>query len=214
MIGVITGDIINSRSVVDQDLWLKPLKKALEFITQDNSKYEIYRGDSFQLEIEDIETCFKKVLYLKACLKSTDGFDVRVAIGIGDKTYRANKVTESNGSAYLNSGSLLDFMKRTKINLRIKSDFRLHSPPYDFDKIFNLYFRFASAMIDNWTANSAEAVRILMETDYGNQKLIAKKIGIKQDAVSKRLKRANIDEILELNELYEEHVRALQKNKK
>lgn len=209
MISVITGDIINSRSVINQNLWLKPLKEALIFVTKDTSEYEIYRGDSFQLEIEDIETCFKKALYLKACIKSINGFDVRLAIGIGDKTYRADKVTESNGTAYLNSGGLLDFMKRTKINLRIKSDFSIQPPPYDFDKIFNLYFRFASAIMDDWTVNSAEAVRLLMETDYGNQKLIAKKIGIKQDAVSKRLKRANIDELLELNDLYEDHVRTI-----
>lgn len=209
MISVITGDIINSRSVDDQDSWLKPLKKALDFITQDDSKYDIYRGDSFQLEIEDIERCFKKALYLKACIKAIKGFDVRLAIGIGDKTYSGKSISQSNGTAFINSGGILDFMKRTKINLRIKSDFMVQTYPYDFDKIFNLYFRFASAIMDNWTTNSAEAVKLLIETHYGNQRIIAKKIGIQQDAVSKRLKRANIDELLELNDLYEDHVRTI-----
>lgn len=208
-ISVITGDIINSRSVIDQGIWLKPLKKALQFIEKDDSKYEIFRGDSFQLEIVDIPTSFKKALYLKACIKSIKGFDVRLAIGIGNKTYKANSVSESNGTAFLNSGGILDFMKRNKINLRIKSDFKIQPYPYDFDKMFNLYFRLASVVMDNWTLNSAEAVKFLMDTDYGNQRLIAKKIGIKQDAVSKRLKRANIEELLELNELFESHVREL-----
>jgi hypothetical protein len=203
---VITGDIINSRSVLDQGIWLKPLKKALQFITDDDSKYDIYRGDSFQIEVEDIKTCFKKAIYLKASIKSIKGFNVRLAIGIGDKTYRANNITQSNGSAFLNSGSSLDFMKRTKINLRIKADLKPNHNLYDFNEIFNLYFKFASIIMDDWSPNSAEAVKILMETEFGNQKLIAKKIGINQDAVSKRLKRANIDELLELEQLFEQQV--------
>ncbi|GAB4157205.1 MAG: hypothetical protein Tsb0033_08740 [Winogradskyella sp.] len=209
MISVITGDIINSRSALDQNLWLQPLKEALTFVTKDTSKYEIYRGDSFQLEVEDIKTSFTKAIYLKACIKAIKGFDVRLAIGIGDTTYRAQHISESNGTAYLNSGEMLDSMKKTKINLRIKSDFRILPPTYNFDKIFNLYFRFASVIMDHWTVNSAEAVKLLIETDYGHQKVIAEKIGINQDAVSKRLTRANIDEILELNELYEDHINKL-----
>ena len=129
-----------------------------------------------------------------------------MAIGIGDKTYRANNITQSNGSAFLNSGSSLDFMKRTKINLRIKADLKPNHNLYDFNEIFNLYFKFASIIMDDWSPNSAEAVKILMETEFGNQKLIAKKIGINQDAVSKRLKRANIDELLELEQLFEQQV--------
>ena len=209
MISVITGDIINSRSVVDQNLWLQPLKQALDFVTKDASRYEIFRGDSFQLEIEDAKTTFKKAIYIKACIKSIKGFDVRLAIGLGHKTYNAQGVSESNGPVYLNSGSMLDAMKQNKINLSLKSDIKNESSAYNFDTIFNLYFRFASIIMDNWTVNSAEAVKLLIETDYGNQKEIAKQIGINQDAVSKRLTRASIDEILELNNLYEKHITAL-----
>lgn len=206
MTSVITGDIINSRSVINQDLWLIPLKESLNFITKDDSKYEIFRGDSFQVEVEDITESFKKAIYIKACIKSIKGFDVRLAIGIGTKTFEGVTISESNGPAFQNSGGLLEFMKRNKINLRIKADSIKSYGYYEFNENFNLYFKFASVIMDNWTVNSAEAVKYLMETDYGNQNLIAKKIGISQDAVSKRLKRANIDELLELNALYEQKV--------
>ncbi|SHH43574.1 SatD family protein [Winogradskyella jejuensis] len=230
MTSVITGDIINSRSVINQDVWLKPLKEALQYISEgDNSKYEIYRGDSFQIEIEDITYTFIKAMYIKACIKSIKGFDVRLAVGVGDKTHRAHNVSESNGSAFLNSGSLLDFMKRNKINLRIKSDLitpvdllsqtktsKIGSLLYDFDRIFNLYFRFASVIMDNWTVNSAETVKLLIAPNVLDSKLerpkqvsIAEKINLNQEAVSKRLKRANIDELLELQDVYENHTRNL-----
>ena len=209
MTSVLTGDIINSTSVINQDLWLIPLKKCLKFVCKDDSKYEIFRGDSFQIEIKDITKSLRTAIYIKACIKSIKDFDVRIAIGIGSKTFEGTNISESNGSAFQNSGGLLEFMKRNKINLRIKADSNKPEGPYEFNKSFNIHLRFASLIMDSWTVNSAEAVKLLMETDYGNQNLIAKEIGISQDAVSKRLKRANIYELLELNELYEDQVKKL-----
>lgn len=200
MTSIITGDIINSRRVINQELWLKPLKNALNLITENDAKFEIFRGDSFQLEIKNITESFKTAIYLKATIKAIKGYDVRLAIGIGSKNFEGKTISESNGSVFQNSGNLLEFMKQYKINLRIKTE------EIEFDKKFNIYFKLATILMDRWTINSAEAVKVLMETKYGNQYEIAKKIGISQDAVSKRLKRANIDELLELNGLYEQEV--------
>ncbi len=56
--------------------------------------------------------------------------------------------------------------------------------------------------MDNWTANSAEIVKVHLDYPTKIQQEIAKIINISQDAVSKRMKRANLDEILELNQMY------------
>ena len=122
MISVITGDIINSRSVVNQELWLTPLKNCLTFIAKDASQYEIFRGDSFQIETKNIKESFKKAIYIKACMKAIKGFDVRIAIGIGNKTFEGTSISESNGTAFQNSGGLLELMKQSKNNLKIKTD--------------------------------------------------------------------------------------------
>ncbi|WP_179345749.1 SatD family protein [Winogradskyella ursingii] len=196
MTSVITGDIINSRRVVNQGIWLNPLKEALKHISKNNTKYEIFRGDSFQVEVQDIPSSFKKVIYLKACIKSIKGFDVRLAIGIGDKNYIGTNVSESNGEAFVYSGQAFKTLLSEKVNLKIMSKH------VDFDRKMNLYFKLALIAMDNWTSNSAEVVRLSLENPKMIQAELAQLIGISQDAVSKRQKRAYLDEILELEELF------------
>ena len=51
MIAIITADIINSRKIVNQEIWIAPLKKLLANYGSTPQKWEIYRGDYFQIEI-------------------------------------------------------------------------------------------------------------------------------------------------------------------
>ena len=53
MIAILTGDIVNSRENINQASWLAPLKKLLNSFGKGPEQWEIYRGDSFQLEIKD-----------------------------------------------------------------------------------------------------------------------------------------------------------------
>jgi hypothetical protein len=87
MTSVITGDIIKSRAVTDQGLWLAQLKSALESLSPDASFYEIFRGDSFQIEYRDYLSSYRAAVYIKACIKSIKGLDVRLSIGIGEKSF-------------------------------------------------------------------------------------------------------------------------------
>ena len=52
MTSVITGDIINSKNV-EPKIWLPLLKDALNFLESDTRLWEIYRGDSFQIELKN-----------------------------------------------------------------------------------------------------------------------------------------------------------------
>jgi hypothetical protein len=52
MTSVITGDIINSRSRSSSE-WIDDLKNVLRRVGESPKYWEIYRGDSFQLEIEN-----------------------------------------------------------------------------------------------------------------------------------------------------------------
>ena len=111
---VITGDIIKSRTQTNPDVWIKALKEALSHLSPDKKYWDIYRGDSFQLEFEDFPRSFKAAVYIKACIKSIRGLDVRIAIGIGNKTYDGHTVTESNGEAFVFSGETLESLKKRK----------------------------------------------------------------------------------------------------
>lgn len=196
MISVITGDIIKSGTFDNPAVWLNPLKEGLAKTGIDKRYWEIYGGDSFQLEVKEIHKSFIIIMYLKACIKTIKGLDIRMAIGIGKKSFSGETVLESNGSAFENSGTTLEVLKKQKTNLKIKTG------NYDFDKEINLYFKLALIAMDNWTVNSAEAVKLMLEIYDAKQYTIAKKLDINQNAVSKRLKRAYYGEMLELNELY------------
>ena len=51
MEGVITADIINSREV-SPDIWLNLLKDTLQNAGVEHSSWEVYRGDSIQVNIK------------------------------------------------------------------------------------------------------------------------------------------------------------------
>ena len=116
MIAVITGDIINSRELPDE--WIGTLKDALNGLFGKNINWEIFRGDSFQVEL-NAKDALINAIYIKACIKTLKGADVRIGIGIGKKTINAEKVTEANGEAFVNSGSAFDALKTNKVNLKL-----------------------------------------------------------------------------------------------
>ena len=195
MITVITGDVIKS-SGLEPDQWLTPLKNALAIIQPDPRYREIFRGDSFQLELHDNTKAFEAVIYIKACIKMIRGLDIRLAIGIGDKSYEGDNITESNGEAFIYSGETLEVLKKEKQNIKIKT------ADDEFNAAFNLYFKLVLIAMDSWTMNSAEVVKWHLEYPQMRQKDMSKRIGISQNTVSERRKRAHLDEILELNAMF------------
>lgn len=194
MIAVITGDIVNSREL--PPLWIETLKEALSALPSKNTKWEIFRGDSFQIELPSPEALLTSV-YIKACMKTIKGADVRLSIGLGKKSKTTtDKVTEANGEAYINSGEGFDGLKSNKVNLVIKS------PSIKFDDDMNLYFKLALIAMDVWSPIASEVVKQTIENQNENQDKIAKISGRSQSSISEALKRAHFSEIMELERKY------------
>ena len=202
MISIITGDIIDSRNIAI-DIWLPVLKEELGKVGTSPKNWDIYRGDSFQLEISDPTEALLTAIEIKAAIKSVAKIDIRMSIGIGDKTYDASAITESNGSAFVHSGNKFELLKKEKQNLAIKSNWT------KFDREMNLYLKLSLIVMDSWTENSAEIVAFAIENPNKSQAELGMLVGIKQTAVSLRLKRAYFDEILEVNEMYKAKIREL-----
>ena len=196
MTSILTGDIINSREV-DSNEWLPLIKKAFQTIGASPKIWEIYRGDSFQIEIENIENALLFAIKLKATLKKIKNLDVRIAIGIGAKNEHYKNITEGNGEAFIYSGLAFDTLLK-KQNLAITSSDK------DFDAIFNTSLALALLTMDNWTVNSADFVLKYLENPNTTQKLIAKGLKISESSASERRKRAGLDEIMQLEKLYRE----------
>jgi SatD family (SatD) len=206
MISVITGDIINSKKFINPKIWLIPLKEALTNTGIDKKYWEIFRGDSFQIEIKDNQKAFYVATYIKACIKTVKGLDVRMAIGVGNKTFESNTITESNGEAFEFSGDTLEELKKEKTNLKIKTRYLY------LNEELNLYFKLTLISMNHWTVNSAETVKVALENYGALQAELAQTFGISQDAVSKRLKRAYFNEIIELDKMFRRKINLLEKN--
>ncbi len=203
MISIITGDIIKSRNTKSPEHWLKVLKDALSYLESDTNYWDIYRGDSFQIELKNSAESFMAAVYIKACIKTIKGLDVRLAIGVGNKSFEGKTVTESNGEAFLFSGETLETLKKEKQNLRIKTT------NDSINEELNLYFKLALIPMDHWTKNSAEIVKLSIENPEALQETLGKTLGINQNAVSSRQKRAYLDTILELDKMYRQKLNQL-----
>jgi len=195
MVAIITGDLINS-SESDPKIWLKILKKELNAVGKSPAYWEVYRGDSFQLLISNPLDALWVAIKIKVALKIMDSLDVRMSIGIGAKEYNAVKITEANGPAFIYSGEQFEQLKKEKVNLALKSAWEL------FDKEMNLYLKLALNIMDNWTTNAAEIVKLSMENPGKSQKELGKLIGLQQNTVSDRLKRAYYKDIMEVIDIY------------
>jgi hypothetical protein len=202
MIAVLTGDIIGSRAQRDASKWLIPLKEALGHLGQSPKDWEIFQGDSFQLETAP-ENGLLHAMYLKACMRSLGDLDIRIAIGLGEKTHVASTITEANGSAFLHSGETLKQLKRIKQNLVIKSH---HAR---FDETLNLMLKLALMNMDNWTTGAAEIMKMSLLHPAKNQKQLGSTLGITQSSVSQRQKTAHFSEMMALNVFYQKYLQEI-----
>ena len=201
MICIITGDIINSRKL-SSTVWMAGLKRVLDTHGTSPKQWEIFRGDEFQLEISEPEAALYIALQIKAYLKTVK-LDARMSIGFGDKTYDADKISESNGTAFVRSGALFGQLKKQKNTLAINTG------NDDFDKEMNLMLRLAQTFMNQWLVQSAEFTLMAIENPELSQEEMGAKLKINQAAVSRRRKRAQFDLILEMDNHYRQKIKTL-----
>ncbi|MFD2035986.1 SatD family protein [Belliella marina] len=212
MIAVIKGDIVASRKLLDQEKWLQPLKSLLSQWGNTPEQWELVWGDFFQLEIDKPREALMMALEIKALIKkiepsesrkSQSTLDVRMSIGIGEKTFSGKRVSESNGPAYIHAGEKFEKLKKEKTNLAIQS------PWQDFDNEMNLYLKLAGKFMDSWSVSSAELVEIVLKRPNITQEEIGELLTIKQNSVSGRWNRSNIEEVLKIEKVFREKLQKL-----
>ncbi|WP_121361889.1 hypothetical protein [Flavobacterium johnsoniae] len=201
MTSVITGDIIDSRKNESQH-WVEDLKKILSPIGKTPAQWEVYRGDEFQIEIENPEDAFLTAVLIKAHLRSIKS-DARMSIGFGNKTHSAAKISESNGTAFINSGELFETLKKQKVTLAMRTGDAV------FDEKMNLMIQLALTFMDSWLVQSAEFVAKAIENPTLSQEELGQILGINQAAVSRRQKRAQFDLVMNLDRYFKTQIKQL-----
>ena len=201
MIAILTADIINSRKLPSTK-WIDGLKTILNTIGKTPNDWEIYRGDEFQLEIKNPEDALHIAFMIKAYFKSIN-LDIRISVGFGNKTYKAKKITESNGSAFSHSGETFETLKKQKLNLAINSGNTL------LDEELNLILKLSLSFMDNWLQQAAEFVLIAIQNRALSQEEIGIKLGINQAAVSRRQKRSNYELLLQVENHFRVKIKTL-----
>ncbi|WP_304144240.1 SatD family protein [Mesoflavibacter zeaxanthinifaciens] len=196
MIAVLTGDIINSRQG-QTSLWLNQLKSTLNLYGQTPKDWEIFRGDSFQLKTNP-ENALRIALHIKAVIKQVKPFDVRIAIGLGEQSYDSKTISESNGSAFVNSGEGFESLK--KQTLTVVSENK------KWDNTINIMINLALLTANSWSNTVAKVISTVIENPEKNQNDIALLLGKSQSTISEALKRGGYEEIMQLNAFYKEQI--------
>ncbi|WET03802.1 SatD family protein [Flavobacterium sp. YJ01] len=201
MTSVITGDIIGSRQQQSEH-WVEDLKKILTPFGTTPSQWEIYRGDEFQIEVTNPEDALLVAILVKARLRAIKS-DARMSIGFGDKTHNAERISESNGAAFINSGELFETLKKQKVTLALRTG------DSNFDEKLNLMIQLALTFMDSWLVQSAEFVALAIENPNLSQEELGQKLGINQAAVSRRQKRAQFDLVMHLDKYFRNQIKQL-----
>lgn len=212
-LAIITGDLIDSSkySPEQRELAFNTLKRTLEEERLSGNKhwlkYEMFRGDSAQIEVLQVEKALALAILLRAALKklafepplmgngapknsavSSKPFaDIRLSIGIGEAEFKHARIVESDGEAYRLSGRTLDTMKKKGQKIIIQS------ADEDFNQEYEVQCRLLDVILEKWSTSSAEVVFWLLKGWKDVE--IAGKLGISQPAISSRKKAAGWEAI-------------------
>ena len=123
MKAVITADIVNSTKIEETNRYL--LVDELDNIIQDlkrlsSLRCEMYRGDSFQVLVDDVKYCLEIAVLIRLGLKKSNllrngKLDARMAIGVGEVSYEHEQVILSDGEAFRLSGRTFDKLNKRRL---------------------------------------------------------------------------------------------------
>lgn len=182
---VITGDIVKSSKLAldKHKLLVKVMRncsKEISNIFPDSLKYkpELFRGDSWQVLIKKPELALSISIFYRAYLRAKmqlSSIDARMAISIGTVDFIESSF--GVGDAYKISGKALD--KKGKRKIKFVSDILPNSD------VIDLIIQNTDFISARWTSKQSKIILLALQNK--DQKAIASKLRISQQAVSKQI---------------------------
>lgn len=200
---IITADIVNytkfaqssDGNLVDEfTKWTKQMGDFSEV------KYELFRGDSFQCLIpnlnQTLKICLLNRAYFLRLSKNQNGLDLRQSIGVGNIDSLKKTLSRSDGEAFRYSGRSFDEMDKKGNRIIFKSSFP------EIDAELNTSLTLLEAIIQGWTSTQAEV--FFYKLQGKKEKEITEQLNISQPAVNRHLKAVSWSAIEKLLNRFEE----------
>lgn len=182
---VISGDVVGSSLL--KPAARKKLQQLLDsFFKQSVQQWpdlqiQQYRGDSIQAILTDNRLAGLRIVLLLHSYLIKEKYKIRMAIGVGEITFKSKQVITSDGPAFQASGPYLDALTKSGEVISIAG-------ADDFTSEWEVHSASLNYLIQHWSPQQAEAVYLQLQ-DL-TQEAIAKKLKIKQPAVYYRLQSA------------------------
>lgn len=185
LIGVITGDIVDSTnvSITDRDRLLSVLDSLMaNSVPHGESNSAIFRGDGFQIRLSQPSQAARVALSIRSGLMYNTPagvnalWDARVSVGVGDEAYVGENVGRSDGEAFRLSGRRLDDMKGVRLSFLTSSE------------SVNEELAIEGALIDDiathWSRNQAFVAHQYFQVEQPTQQAIAREMRISSQRVN------------------------------
>jgi hypothetical protein len=136
---VITGDIVDSSRVSGSAKAklagaLEDISKELDSVGCGVASLDIFRGDSFQIILEEAgqiidAALFIRVWFHRVSISGTDVLDARLGLGLGPVEYHSKNESLSDGTAFRLAAQSLEMAYQDKLgNIRFASEFKEPDP--------------------------------------------------------------------------------------
>ena len=210
MKGVITGDIVDSSQIKAQNRGhllncLNSMSEELQLISP--FRMELFRGDSFQLLVEDASAAMKIAILLRAGLihstpdKDEKAWDARISLGIGNVEFLSDSIVTSDGEAFQYSGRQLDEMGKQCLAVK--------TPWEEANKELELSTAFLDDIIKDWSGKQAGMIYLSLRQDIP-KKDVAELIGTSVQNVRNVLATAKENLVKKYLERYSEIIHTYQ----
>lgn len=198
MIAVITGDVIKSQSIPKHqyDAMLYQLDQSLRNIAQRfDVKSNLYRGDEFQLQLNQSEHLCTVALLLYLQIKAA-GYEIRQSLAIGNIDNARADIKTATGSAFTLSGQYLDEINSKRLVLNIAKQ--------QVDPGLNLNIAFVEVLLIKMSQKQANALFVYLTAENKLHSELAKQLKTSRENVTKLLNLAHY-QLIESFLKYAEH---------
>ncbi len=163
---VLTGDIVNSTKLLltQEARLIKALGGVLGNFRGKPRLHEFYRGDSFQIYLDDPAEALRMALVCRALAIEVTGdeetevvSDIRISIGIGEVKLPIHQLGTAKGDAFLLSGRRFDQLQQSEQRLAIGCGVPLA------DLGFQVMADYLDSIFKGMTAKQARVIQELLQ---------------------------------------------------